>query len=57
MIIMIMSSKNTSIFGISLRLKGWLDISFGPKIKDPYFLENTGSVIIVVSPSLIKKVA
>ena len=30
---------------------------FGPKIKGPAFFENTGSVIIVVSPNLIKNVA
>ena len=29
----------------------------GPNIKGPVFLENNGSVIIVISPSLIKKVA
>ena len=29
----------------------------GPKIKGPVFLEKTGSVMIVVSPNLIKKVA
>ena len=30
---------------------------FGPKINGPAFLEKTGSVIIVVSPNFIKKVA
>ena len=30
---------------------------FGPNINGPIFFSNTGSVIIVVSPSFIKKVA
>ena len=30
---------------------------FGPKIRGPVFFENRGSVIIVVFPNLIRKVA
>ena len=50
-------NKNKSTFGISLSVKaGSVNLS-GPKFNGPAFFENTGSVIIVVSPNLIKKVA
>jgi hypothetical protein len=50
-------NKNKSVFGISFNFNaGSVNLS-GPKINGPAFLENTGSVIIVVSPNLIKYVA
>ena len=49
--------RNKSVFGSSFKFKAVLVNLFGPKIKGPAFFEKTGSVIIVVLPSLIRKVA
>ena len=47
-------TKNKLVLGISSKFRaGWVNLS-GPKINGPAFLENTGSVIIVTSPNLIK---
>ena len=48
---------NTTIITDPLFSKNTGPLFFGPNINGPVFLENKGSVIIVVSPSLIKKVA
>ena len=50
-------SKKISVFGISFNFSAGSVNLLGPKISGPAFFENTGSVIIVVSPSLIKNVA
>ena len=50
-------TKNKFTSGISFRSTAGSTYLFGPKINGPIFFEKTGSVIIVVSPSLIKKVA
>ena len=50
-------SINKSVLGISLNLNAGLVNLFGPNINGPAFLENTGSVIIVISPNFIRKVA
>ena len=57
MIIMVMSKKNKSVFGTSSNFIAGSTYLFGPNIKGPVFFENTGSVIIVVLPNLIRKVA
>ncbi len=49
--------KNKFISGISFRSTAGSAYLFGPKINGPIFFEKTGSVIIVVSQSLIKNVA
>ena len=49
-------TKNKLISGISLRSIAASTYLSVPKIKGPAFLEKNGSVIIVVLPSLIKKV-
>ena len=49
--------RNKSTGGISSRFTAGGMYLFGPKINGPVFFEKTGSVIIVVSPNLIKKVA
>ena len=46
--------KNKFTSGISFRFMAGSTYLFGPKIQGPIFFEKTGSVIIVVSPSLIK---
>ena len=48
---------NKSTLGISFKFKAGSTYLFGPNINGPAFLEKTGSVIIVVFPSFIKKVA
>ena len=50
-------SKNKSVLGIFSNGMAGCTYLLGPKISGPAFLENKGSVIIVVLPSLIKKVA
>ena len=50
-------SKKTSVLGISFKSSAGFTYLFGPKIKGPAFFEKTGSVIIVVSPNLIRNVA
>ena len=45
------------MLGISLNFNAGSVNLFGPNISGPEFFEKTGSVIIVVSPNLIIKVA
>jgi len=49
-------NKNKPVFGISLNFNAGLVYLFGPKNNGPAFFEKTGSVIITLSPNLIKKV-
>ena len=53
----IKKNKNKFTSGTSLRLIAGSTYLLGPKIKGPIFFSKTGSVIIVVLPSLIKNVA
>ena len=46
-----------SVLGISFNFIAGLVNLFGPKISGPAFLENTGSVIIVIPPNFIRYVA
>ena len=48
---------DTAIITDPLFSKNTGPLIFGPNIRGPAFLEKTGSVIIVVFPNLIKKVA
>ena len=48
---------NTTIITDPVFSKNTGPLIFGPNIKGPAFFEKTGSVIIVVSPNLIKNVA